>query len=169
MENLGIDYKLLIAQIINFCLFFVVFSRFIAKPFMKYMEGEKHKDTERERILLELQTKHERMEHEEKEWRKQVKKEQEKILAETKKIASTMKEELLNEAKEEANVIVVRAKSQMEEEKAKFQKEMKTYVSDVSIFVIERALRTHLTEDVQKKLTEHVIENLKKDVAVYEN
>src|SRR3989344_4531891 len=51
MEGLGIDLKLLIAQIINFGLFFYVFKRFLAKPFVSFIDEEKQKEAERETSL----------------------------------------------------------------------------------------------------------------------
>jgi len=57
MESLGVDVKLLIAQIVNFLLFFLIFKKFIAKPFSQFLVTEKQKEQERERILLELKQK----------------------------------------------------------------------------------------------------------------
>jgi F0F1-type ATP synthase membrane subunit b/b' len=41
MENLGIDGKLLSAQLINFILFFIIYKKYIAKPFMAFLKKEK--------------------------------------------------------------------------------------------------------------------------------
>ena len=46
MENLGIDVKLLIAQVVNFALFLFIFHRFISKPFLRFLDSEKKKDEE---------------------------------------------------------------------------------------------------------------------------
>jgi F-type H+-transporting ATPase subunit b len=162
MENLGIDYKLLIAQVINFALVFFVVNKFIAKPFMKYLSEERKKDIEKERIVAELQTKEERMQQEDTKWRKKMKVEQEKILAETKKTAEELKKDILAEARTEAEELLSNAKKQVEDERNNFYKEVKTHIANVSVLVIEQALRKHLTADVQKQLTTHVLENLKK-------
>lgn len=163
MENLGIDYKLLIAQIINFGLLFFLFGRFMAKPFLKYLTEEKRKDVERDKIMTELQTKHEKMLEDEAQWRKKMKKEQEKILEETKQSAEKMKAEILQDAKEEAEAIATKAQQQIEEDRENFYKEVKSHIADVSVLVIEKALQKHLTGDVQKKLTAHVLSNLGKE------
>src|SRR3989344_4575625 len=57
MEGLGIDLKLLIAQIINFGLFFYVFKRFLAKPFVSFIDEEKQKEAERETSLQKAKKK----------------------------------------------------------------------------------------------------------------
>jgi len=43
MEGLGVDVKLLIAQVINFLLFFYIFKKYLAKPFQKYLDEETKK------------------------------------------------------------------------------------------------------------------------------
>ncbi len=169
MENLGINYKLLIAQIINFGLLFLVFKRFVAKPFFKYLHEEQSKDNERERITVDLQTKQERMRQEEDTWRKKVRKEEEKILGDAKKSAEEIKTEILAGANKEAAVIVEKARKQVAEERELFYQGLKKSVGDISIFVIEKALKNFLTMDMQKKLTEQVLENIKKEKVLYEN
>ena len=169
MENLGIDYKLLIAQIVNFGLLFFLFNRFMAQPFLEYLRKEKKKDMERDTLLNEVQTKHDRMLEEEEQWRKKIKQEQEKILAETKKTAEKVKGELMEDAKAEADALLAKAREQIEHDRENFHKEVRTYIADVSILVIEKALKQYLTADVQKKLTEHILSNLKKGDKLYEN
>lgn len=168
MENLGIDYKLLIAQIINFGLLFFIFNKLVVKPFLKYLQEEKKKDIDRDVITAELQTKKERMIEEERAWRKKLRDEQEKLLQTAKKIAEEKKTEILEDAKSEAASIISKAHEQVKEEKTRFYREVKTHISDVSIAMIEGALRKHLTSDVQKKLTEYVLSSVKNDKSKYD-
>jgi F-type H+-transporting ATPase subunit b len=166
MENLGIDYKLLIAQVINFGLLFFLFRRFMAKPFMKFLTEEKKKDESREKLSQELASKHEKMLEDEAKWRKKVKQEQEKILEETKQSAEKMKAEILQDAKDEAEALMEKARQQLEEDRENFHKEVRTHIADVSVLVIEKALQKYLTGDAQKKLTAHVLSSLGKETKV---
>lgn len=167
MENLGIDYKLLIAQVINFAILFFIFRRFMAKPFMKMIKDERKKEEEKNRLEEEVKTKHARMLEEEQVWRKRIKNEQEKILDETRKEAEKLKAELSTNARTEAEDIVTRAKKQIEEERENFYKEVRKYITDTSILIVQQALKKYLTTDMQRHLTGEVISNLKKDK--YEN
>lgn len=169
MENLGIDYKLLIAQIVNFGLLFFVVSKYVAKPFLNAVQMERRGDVEKERILKELQTKEERMLEEEKKWNKSMKEKEEKILNDAKKKADAVRVEILAEAKSEADSIVERGKKQVEEERESFYREAKKHIANVSVLVIEKALDKYLTTDVQKKLTEHVLSNMNEKNNLYEN
>src|SRR5438067_1705685 len=99
MEQLGIDFKLFIAQVTNFLIFFFIFKKFIVKPLNQTIEKEKKKEAEKEKILKDLETQHQRMVEEETKWRKELEKEKDKILAETKKVADQIKIETINQAK----------------------------------------------------------------------
>ncbi len=168
MENLGIDYKLLIAQIVNFGLLFYIFNKLVAKPFLKYLQEEKKKDIDRDVIAAELMTKKERMLEEEQAWRKKLKAEQEKLLQAAKKIAEEKKAAILEDAKSEAASIISKAHEQVEEEKSRFYREVKKHISDVSVAMIEGALRKYLTSDIQKKLTEYVLSSVKSNKNKYD-
>lgn len=169
MENLGIDYKMLIAQVVNFTILFFLFRKFIAKPFINFLQEEKKKEESKERILGELENKHERMLEEEKAWRKKIKQEHEKLFAQAKQTAEKTREELLRNAKQEAGELLEKAKKQLEAERDSFYKESKNYIATISISIIQKALKRYLTEDVQKKLTDQVLTDLNKDRKLYEN
>ncbi len=51
MEKLGVDLKLLIAQAINFILFFFIVKKYIAKPFSQFLKSEKENEKEKELSL----------------------------------------------------------------------------------------------------------------------
>jgi F-type H+-transporting ATPase subunit b len=157
MENLGIDYKLLIAQVINFLIFFFVFKKYIAKPFTAFITAEKTKEQEKERILKELSERDEKMKKEENDWKVKVRTEREEIVNEAKKAATTVKQDLITQAQTEAQEIVSGAKKAMEDERNAMYKEIQTKTVDLSVSIIQNALQDYLTEDARKTLTDHVI------------
>jgi len=50
MEKLGVDIKLLIAQITNFILFFIVFKKLVSKPFKNFLDDERKKEELKEKL-----------------------------------------------------------------------------------------------------------------------
>ena len=54
MENLGIDGKLLLAQMINFALFFILVKQFMVKPFTSFLNQERKNEEEKNRMLEKL-------------------------------------------------------------------------------------------------------------------
>ncbi len=169
MENLGIDIKLLIAQVVNFAVFFWVFKRFIAKPFTKMINAEKHKEHERDRILAELTSKEERMKAEEEKFRLNLAEEKDKMIDETKKTAQALKQEILTDAKTEAKDLLDKARQQIELERASLENQIRLKAIDLSIFMIDKALKDYLTDDTKKGLTQYIVKHLGKNIKAYEN
>jgi F-type H+-transporting ATPase subunit b len=169
MENLGIDPKLLIAQIVNFAVFFIIFKQFVAKPFLHFIQEEKRKEKEKERMLKEVESTHLKMQEDETSFKRRMKEERMQTLEEAKKIASTMKEEIISEAKKEAEEIVVQTKKNLEMERQQLYKDIQTQTVNLSVFIIENALKDHLTDDMKKKLTEHIVKNAGKNGVPYQN
>ncbi len=166
MENLGVDGKLLIAQLINFALFFVVFKKYIAGPFMKFLKNERHKEEEKEKGLANIKRIEDDLEKREGEMRKEVKKEADKLITEAKDDAARVRQDIIDQANKEAESIIEKAKKAADEERQGLYKELKSKSVDLSLLLVNKALSEQLPEDVQKKITDHILTNLSKEVTV---
>src|SRR3990167_1299416 len=114
MESLGIDPKLLIAQIVNFALFFILFKKFLAKPFAKFLTDEKNKELEGEKSIQKVKKMETEAVQKEQVAHAKIKKEEAVVLAEAKKQGEKLKEDILVQAREEAEDIKKKAKKQTE-------------------------------------------------------
>src|SRR3989338_10910360 len=117
MEGLGIDLKLLIAQIINFGLFLYVFKRFIAKPFVSFIDEEKQKEAERETSLQKAKKLEDELLKKEQQAQEKARKEAQEIVKEAKQTAEKLKENILSQAQEEGQEIKKKAQTQIELQK----------------------------------------------------
>ncbi|NTU72985.1 hypothetical protein HGB07_02295 [Candidatus Roizmanbacteria bacterium] len=169
MENLGVDYKLLIAQLINFGIFFFIFTKYAAHPLIKIMDKEKQQEKEKERIMKDLESKNEHMKEEERVWRVKLQKERDSIIAETKQAAEDIRKDMLEKATQEATEVIAKAHKQIAEEKDQLHKDVRERTVDLSMYIITNALGEYLTSDLQKQLTGHIINNLGKSISKYEN
>ena len=169
MENLGIDIKLLLAQAINFVLFFIIIKKFVSKPFMSFLQEEKNKEKEKQRLLESAQKQEEAFLLKEKTLTKRMKEEMNKVLQDAKLEASKIKADLIIEAKEEAATIKNNAKKEMEAEKESLYSEVKKKVSDLSLFIVNKALDEVLDEDLKKKVTQKILNSLPNKVDFHEN
>ncbi|PIY72273.1 hypothetical protein COY87_01825 [Candidatus Roizmanbacteria bacterium CG_4_10_14_0_8_um_filter_33_9] len=160
MENLGVDPKLLLAQLINFGLFFFLFSKFIAKPFMQYIENEKKKDLERQRVSELALKQEEELEVHKKKISDKMNKEFNVAIEEARKDALELKKQLIAEAKKDAEEIVLKAEKEITTSQSLMEKEMKDKVSSLSIILVSKVLKDYLSEDIQKAVTARVISNL---------
>ncbi|PIV08694.1 hypothetical protein COZ40_00070 [Candidatus Roizmanbacteria bacterium CG_4_10_14_3_um_filter_39_13] len=162
MENLGIDIKLLVAQLINFGLFFFIYKKFIAGPFVAVMQGEKKKDAERKKMLEEVAKQKETLLLAEKTAKDEIHKKTEESLKAVGHAAELEKASLIKKAHEESAEIVKKASKQIEEERHQMEKQYKETLAKVSVMTVEHALKDFLTEDMQKQVSAKVLSNLEK-------
>lgn len=160
MENLGVDIKLLVAQLINFGLFFLIYKKFIAGPFITIMQGEKRKDAERKKMLEDLAQQKEALVLQEKAASKEVNRKIEESLKVVRHAAEIEKGTLLKKAQVEATEIVQRAGRQIEDERHQMEKQYKEALAKISIMTVEHVLKDFLTEDMQKQVNAKVLSNL---------
>lgn len=156
MEALGIDGKLLLAQIVNFALFFFIFNKFIAKPLIKHFHDEKKKEQEKERLLIELHTQEESLIKEKDAVLTKANKEAALVLAESKQLAEKQKEEILKQAHKESEELNLKAGAQLKSEKDIMYQGVKDYIIKGSSEMTKKVLTEFLNEDDQKKIIEKV-------------
>ncbi len=162
MENLGIDPKLLLAQLINFALFFFIYKKFIAGPFVVLMKNEKEKDAQRKKMNEEVQKQKEALLQQEKESREEIQKKTEESLKAVKHAAELERTALVAKAHEDSKEIVKRAGKQIEDERRQMENQYKEALAKVSVMTVENALKEFLTEDMQKQVNARVLSNLEK-------
>ena len=157
MEKLGIDPKLLIAQLINFGVFFLIFRFFIAKPFMQFIRKEKESEeklanatSEADRIMKEV-------DGELSVQRTKTRKETEVLIAQAKKDATAYREKLISQAQADAEDIRKKMNQDREDEKARRAREEKDTVGRLSVLMIEKSLQNYLDEETKKRLTTHIL------------
>ncbi len=169
MEKLGIDYKLLIAQLINFGLFFFVFKRYIAKPFGTLIEDERQKEHQREKALIDIKKKEEEIDLKKKTILTEAEKQAEERVENAKKAAEVIRTEIIENANRDAQEIRNKGKKLIEEERNKLQKQAQGKISELSLFLVNQALKELLTDDMRKKITQAILKNSPKKMQLYEN
>ncbi len=163
MENLGIDYKLITAQIVNFALFYIVFQKFISKPFLRMLQSQKKDEELREKLSEELQSRQHSLEEENKKLARERKKILDSAVEAGKIQAETVKNEVIQAAKKESQELITKAKSQLEEERMTLMKDMRQQVAEVSSAVLQKAFEEYLTPEAKKTITQHIINHIPKD------
>lgn len=164
MEKLGINIKLLIAQLINFGLFFFIFKKYLAKPFANFMSDEAKKEKEKEKILTEIKNKEEEMLASQAKSKASLKKEYDLALKNAKEEALELKKKHLVEAKKDAEQIIVRARKQIETERGQMEKEMKKKIFELSTTIVDKGFSNFLTSEMQKEINRNILKNLPKNL-----
>jgi F-type H+-transporting ATPase subunit b len=169
MEQLGIDTRLLIAQLINYLAFFIIFQQFVAKPFLNFVKQQRKAEKEKEETMTKLQEGEKAMQQREKEFEEKAKEQMETMITEAKEDAEKVREELISEAKKEADDILQKTKKQIAEEREQMQEDIKKQAVDLSVTIVQKALSTYLTGEAQKKVTDHIVTKLGKEAHVRQN
>lgn len=169
MENLGIDLKLLIAQVINFGLFFILFKRFIAKPFLNLIKEEEANEQKKEQLRVNLQKQDETIEAKRSSFKDEIAKKEEEIVASAKERAKAVENKIIEQAEVQANRIKQDALIEIASEKQDLYKQVKQKITDLSLIIVDKSLKEVLNEETKKKITSEIIKNLPKDKSSYEN
>lgn len=169
MEKLGIDGKLLLAQIINFVLFFILVKKFVVKPFTAFLNQERNKDEEKNKLLEKLKKSEEAGIEAEKKMKEKMKKEFDGLLVQAKKDAQNLRADLIKQAEADAQEIRDKSKKLLVEEKNTLYREVKDKIVKTSLMIVENALKESLDESSRKQVTNFIVKNYEGKLKVYEN
>jgi len=164
MENLGIDGKLLLAQIINFVLFFILVKQFVVKPFTSFLNQERTKDEEKNKLLDKLKKSDEASLDAERKMEEKMKKEFDVLFVQAKKEAQNLRADLIKQAEADAQEIRDKSKKLLEEEKNTMYREVKDKIIKTSLMIVESTLKESLDESSRKKVTGAIIKNYEGNV-----
>ena len=163
MENLGLDLKLLIAQLVNFLIFFFVFYRFMAKPFIQFLTKEQKREEEKQTMLNSLKKREEEFDAKEKKLRQEMKKEMDQVIKQARQDAESVRQEIMEQTKKEADQYISRTRKQLDEERNELYRDVKRRTADLSILLVNKALSNYLNDDAKKKVTEYILANASRD------
>ncbi|MCX6808905.1 MAG: F0F1 ATP synthase subunit B [Candidatus Berkelbacteria bacterium] len=160
MDALGIDLKLIIAQLVNFGILFFLLSKFAYKPILKMLEDRQSKIdqglTDAEKAATELA----KSEEEAEKIREKAFREANDILRNAKDSASLESAELIKKASDQADRTIKAAKDEAASAKDKVMSEAKKEVADIVIIALDKIVSKELTTEQKKNLTSKAISEL---------
>ena len=148
----GLNWKLFLAQLVNFAIILFILWKFVFGPVIKGMQDRTKKiedslnDSDRiEKEKTEFET-----------WKQQemtkARSEAGMIIGQAKETAETTKQNILEQAKTEQNALVEKAKQQLEAEKQKVVLEAKSEIANMVVASTEKILRAKLDSKADSKL-----------------
>ena len=161
LGTLGIDWKLFIAQLINFGIVLFIFWKWVVKPLGSTL-------TKRQERIEEGLKNADRMIGEKKkfeEWKtsemKKVRNEADHILRTTTDTANQIKQETIVDAQKQATKMMEQAKASMESEKNQTMKEIKQEISTLVVAASEKILRSKLDPKKDQELINASVKGIK--------
>jgi F-type H+-transporting ATPase subunit b len=161
LGTLGINWKLFIAQLVNFGIVLFIFWKWIVKPLGKTL-------TERQERIESGLKNADYMEQEKKnfeDWRqaemKKARGEAENIIKATTETANKMKQDIVSEAHLQSAKMMEQTKAQIESEKSQMLKEVKQEVATLVVSASEKILRTKIDSKKDQELVSESIKSIK--------
>lgn len=156
ISKLGIDGKILLAQIVNFAILLFVLFKFVYRPVLDLLEKRSKKiekgihDAEEagNRLLQADKMKDEKI--------GQAEREVGRLIEDARKDAETMKKELLAAAQAQSEDLLKRARLQMNEEKDKMMSDIKKEVTMIVVQATGRLLQREFSQTDQKRLLDAI-------------
>lgn len=160
VKALGLDSKLLIAQIVNFLVVMIALRKFLYRPVFKMLEDRKEKiaqgikDSEgaREQFAKaqkESQTIIDRAHFEAKD-----------IIILANKRAQKEADQIIKKTNTQAQMIIGNAKDEAESSKKNAVKEAKDEIADMILLSLDKMVSDGMSQNDKEKLTEKAISNL---------
>lgn len=154
LTKLGIDWRLFVAQLVNFLILVFILYRFLYKPLLNLLNTRREKIEQglrdAEKIGVELEKTKELQQEE----IKKAKKEAMAIVEEAKKTAESAGQEIKNKARGEVEKLIVAAKNQMIQEKDKMMSEVREQAVTLVIAATEKVVGKAFDAKMQQKLVE---------------
>ncbi len=161
IKALGIDGRILFAQLVNFSILVWVLWRFAYKPVFKILEERKDKVykglEDAEAATLKLQE----AEEENKKILLEARQEAIKILEQAQEKAETKQHEIIAKAEAEIGVIMEKERAKIVVEKANSLNQLKGEVSSLVMMSLKKFLEENLNEVKDQALVEKIVASLK--------
>lgn len=159
-ENLGVDWKLLFAQAVNFFFVLWLLNRFVFRKLLSLLEerrkrieqGLEFRDRAEKEVAQIGNARHRALQ--------EMKKEAEIVLSQTRNLARQKEQELLKAAKEQQDAILLKAREQGEKDKEDMLREAQQEIRMRALFLAEQALGRTLTPKDEERIAKEVVQAL---------
>ncbi len=162
VKTFYIDWKLLLAQLINFFIVLGVLWKFALKPLQKVMNNRSREIELSLQQAKEIEKKLKETDQNKIETILNAKKESQIIIEQANKEAVSLREKKIAELKQEMEKIVAQTKASLLSEKEQMLKETKAEISDLVIAVSSKILEKNIDLSGNKKLIDQVLESVEK-------
>lgn len=161
LELFGVDWRLMLAQLVNFIVVVLVLWFFALKPLTRTMQ---HRSDEIQKGLSDAQASAEKLtkvEEDVKARLQETKIEAAKILESARLQAEESKQAGVVKTKAEVEEIIKKAKEQIAAEKDSMVSEVKSEVAAMVVTALDKILTAGISKDLDKKYIEKVLKDLK--------
>ena len=156
-EKLGLDYKLIIAQVVNFVLLLVILQRLAYKPVLKMLKDRTDKIDKSLRQAKKIEEELKNTEETKLVEIKKAKEEAQEIIKEAYETSEKRTQESIERTKFKTQEIVEKAKQEIKTEKESSIQEAKKEIANISILIAKKIIGKNIDENKEKDLVDDVL------------
>jgi F-type H+-transporting ATPase subunit b len=156
--GLGISWQGLLMQVINFVLLFALLYFIAYKPMRRMLGERSNRIKESMEQAEQIKEQMAKTEEQVKEQLEAARREGQDILTQAAQMGDRLKEEARGEARQETEVIVARARAEIEREREEAIDEVKRQFVDLAIIAAEKVVNESLDRERHRRLIEEVLE-----------
>ncbi len=160
VKTFYIDWKLLLAQLVNFFIVLGVLWKFALKPLRQTMDKRSAEIAKSLDQAKEIEQKLSEADKTKVETILQAKKESQTIIEQAQKDADVLRAKKMTELKVEMEKIVVQTKASLTSEKEQMLRDIKSEVADLVIAASSKILEKNITGEDNKKIIKSIIEKV---------
>ena len=157
VENLGINWKLFLSQLVNFAIVFFVLKRFVFKPIQDILDKREEIISKGLDNAKEAETNLQMAESKYKEKIEQARIEGNKVIAEAQEKHNIIVAKAQSNAKEESDKIMEETRIKVDDEEKKMVSRVKKQVIDLTFLATEKLLDKKINKETDQKFVENII------------
>ena len=159
--GIGINLPLLIAFTVNFILLFVILSLAAYKPIVKMLNDRQAKITESMEQAEKIRQETAHSEEEIRAHLENARKEGQAVIAQATQIGERIKEEAKDNARQEAESLITKARTEIQLERDKTVEELRAEFADIAILAAEKVIKETVDKKKHSKLIDEVLKESK--------
>lgn len=161
IDKLGLDLKLLIAQVVNFLILFFILKWLLYRPILNVMDKRKKMIEKSVEDAKKIEEQVKEIAEEKTKVLSKASKEAMSILEKAKKEGEEERSQALEKAKKEISGLAERYRTELASEKAKMFDELKGEIADIILKSSEKIMRKEFSKDDQHRLEKAIKEEVK--------
>lgn len=158
--NLGVDWRLLVAQLINFIIILLVLNRFLYRPILNIL---KERDAQVKKSIsdsIKIEEELLRIAKEREQKLIEANQEASSIIKKSQQTGELERQEIVLVAEKEAENIINKAKLRSKNESAKIRQDIVDDLSDIIVSVTEKILAKKITKKSDQAMIKETIQSL---------
>jgi F-type H+-transporting ATPase subunit b len=156
--ELGVNFPVLLGQVVNFVILFALLYFAAFKPIMRLLDERSKKIKEGLEQAETIKTQAEAAEEAVKAKLEEASKEGETRIARATKVGEELKSQAQVEAKKEADALIVRARVEIQQERDEAVAELRKEFADLTIMAAEKVIDRTLDKKAQREIIQKVLE-----------